>query len=494
MMFKARVATKPPGSISLFTDARWWLFCLIVVTSKFLLLGFDPLPRLFLGDSGVYVWSALYGKIPADRSFLYGYLIRWSSLSTGSLTSLLVLQAFVSAITAIIVMFICRSIFGVSSRLPYLFGLLCAVDPLQLVWERYIMTETISLFFYVLMFLFSFLYINHRRVWHLAVLQLLSVFVISFRMSYLLVVQISAICLPLIAFLPELRAAVRKRSFGLLKPPGLQLAALHLVVSILLIFVLHQGYRQLNGRLGHRGPAYLQASGFSILSTWAPLLQPSDSPDPRLARLIEEGSQFQLSDMRMRDPQLYARGYLISRWRQIEPNPTIANQVAAQTALHALLRNPMGVAVLGAKTFLAYWDFKEIRRQANVELGKAKPQHNWSENMTSTFAEKFRLAPPPAGDAKSYTLLQRYYLIARPYYYIVLLSPVVCGVVIFFVAKGYVLLVLLHSWLIFGTVTILSKAASVRYMQPMSLLTIVIFAILVKAVIDRRSQPTATSA
>ena len=30
--------------------------------------------------------------------------------------------------------------------------------------------------------------------------------------------------------------------------------------------------------------AYLDSSGFSVLAAWAPVLQPVDSPDPRLSR------------------------------------------------------------------------------------------------------------------------------------------------------------------------------------------------------------------
>ena len=141
------------------------------------------------------------------------------------------------------------------------------------------------------------------------------------------------------------------------------------------MFVLHQGYRQLNGRLAGREPALLHNSGLSVLTTWAPVLKPTDSPDPRLSELIAEGDQFRLNDIWSRDGQLYSPGDLVDRWKQIEPNAAISNQVAKQTALNALLRRPMGVATLGAKTFLGYWDFNHIRRQAKVELGKAL--NNW---------------------------------------------------------------------------------------------------------------------
>jgi hypothetical protein len=487
-MFKATPAGKPVDHTRFFTDAHWWLFCFLIMALNFLLLAFDPLPKLFMGDSESYLWTAVSGWIPPDRSFLYGYVIRWSSLGTGSLTSLLILQAFLATVTAILVALICRWIFGLAAGLSYLFGVLCSLDPLQLVWERYVMTETVSLFFYVFALFFSFLYLRQQRLWQLAIVEILSVLAIGFRMSYLLVAQISVVLLPLIAFFPEIRAASRKHSSTLLKASGLKSAGLHLAFSVLFMFVLQQGYRQLNGRLASREPALLHNTGLSVLTTWAPVLKSTDSPDPRLSELIARGNEFRLNDVWSRDGQLYSPGGLVDRWKQIEPNAAVSNQVAKQTALNALLRHPMGIMTLGAKTFLHYWNFKHIRRQAKVELGKMR--NNWPDKKKWNVATHFRLVPPSAREAKTYTLSQRCFLRSQPYYYIVLLSPFVCVGLIFFLAEGYVFLLCLHSWILFGTITILSKDASVRYLQPMSLLTILIFAALVKAVIDRRSQPT----
>src|SRR6267143_4502387 len=166
-MFKGTAAGKPIGYTRFFEDAHWWLFCFLIVALNFLLLAFDPLPKLFMGDSESYLWTALSGWMPPDRSFLYGYVIRWSSLWTGSLTSLLILQAFLGAITSLLVALVCRSVLGLAPGLSYLFGVLCSLDPLQLVWERYVMTETVSLFFYALVLLFSFLYLKQRCLWQL---------------------------------------------------------------------------------------------------------------------------------------------------------------------------------------------------------------------------------------------------------------------------------------------------------------------------------------
>jgi hypothetical protein len=486
MMSKTPAAGEVVAHTGVLKDANWWLFCLLVLTLNFLLLAFDPLPKLFMGDSATYLWTAISGWPPTDRSFLYGYVIRWSSVWTKSLTPLLILQAFLGAVTAILVALVCRWIFRLASRASYLFGFLCSLDPLQLVWQRYVMTETISLFWYVLMLLFAFLYLRERRIWQLAIVQIFSVLVISFRMSYLLVVQVTAFLLPLIAFFPEVRAAFRKHPSTLLKVSGLKSPGVHLALSILFMLVLHQGYRQINGKLARREPAYLHTTGFSILTTWAPALKPIDSPDPRLAKLISEGDQFHLHGIWQRDAQLYWPGYLAARWKRIEPNAAISDRVAKQTALHALRRNPMSIAMLGAKTFFGYWDFNRVHRRAKSDLGKAG--NNWPKTRAWDVGSYFNLRPPQSGDSKAYTLLQRYFLRSQPYYYIVLLSPLLCSGLIFLVPEGYVFLLFLHSWILFGTVTVLAKDVTPRYLQPMSLLTILILGVLVKAVIDRRSQ------
>src|ERR1700675_4027001 len=118
---------------------QWWLFCLFIVSLKIFLLALDPLPKMFIGDSACYISTALIGWIPDDRSYFYGYVIRWVALSTESLTSLLLLQSFISALTALLLAYTCRSLFGLSARGSYIIGFICALDPFQLVWESYVM-------------------------------------------------------------------------------------------------------------------------------------------------------------------------------------------------------------------------------------------------------------------------------------------------------------------------------------------------------------------
>src|SRR6187431_2288977 len=139
---------------------QWWLFCLVVVAIKIFLLALDPLPKMFIGDSACYIATAIVGWIPDDRSHFYGFVIRWVALSVQSLTPLLLLQTLISAATAVLLAHICRTQFGLSVRGSYIIGLICALDPFQLVWERYVMTETISLFFYITGLYYSLLYLK----------------------------------------------------------------------------------------------------------------------------------------------------------------------------------------------------------------------------------------------------------------------------------------------------------------------------------------------
>ncbi|HLC13603.1 MAG TPA: hypothetical protein VJK31_10130, partial [Chthoniobacterales bacterium] len=66
--FASRVDSSP---------AQWCWFCLVVICAKLLLLMLDPSPKFYMGDSRSYIATAVTGWIPPDRSFFYGYVIRW---------------------------------------------------------------------------------------------------------------------------------------------------------------------------------------------------------------------------------------------------------------------------------------------------------------------------------------------------------------------------------------------------------------------------------
>ncbi|HEX7517099.1 MAG TPA: hypothetical protein VF345_07410 [Chthoniobacterales bacterium] len=465
--------------------SQWWFFCLLIVSLKFFLLALDPLPKMFMGDSACYISTALVGWIPDDRSYFYGYVIRWVALSTGSLTPLLLLQSFTSALTALLLAHTCRSMFGLSARGSYIIGFLCALDPFQLVWERYVMTETISLFFYVAGLYFSFLYLKQRRVRHLAIAQGLWVLLIGFRMSYLLVVQVSAVLLPIMAFYPFLLATWRNRRGAQVdRFHAVRLALVHLLTSIAVMLLLHGAYKQANGWLCGRAPAYLYATGLHLLAFWAPILVPADASDQRLARIIEQGDEFDIKELTARNDQRFESGYLVDRWQAVEPDTPRANRIAKETALRALRRNPLAVLHLAARTFAQYWNLKDLRHYASIDLG----HNDLTLEQNAMLAESFHLATDGRIIGAPPTVLQRFFLISWPYCYFLLLSPIL-GVSAVYLAreKQLALLLLLHLVIILAVTFTFAVAPSFRYLQPASVLTLLSIALCLRAFLNNRS-------
>jgi hypothetical protein len=476
-----------PKNLTALSDEanQWWLFCLLVVSLKFFLLALDPLPKMFIGDSACYIATALVGWIPDDRSYFYGFVIRWVALWTESLTPLLLLQSLVSALTALLMACTCRKLFGLSARSSYIIGFICALDPFQLVWERYVMTETISLFFYVAGLYFSFLYLKHRRIRHLAIVQGLWVLLIGFRMSYLPVVQVSTVLLPIMAFTPVLLASWRSRGgaqsdrFRPMRP-----ALVHLLTSIAIMLLLHGGYKQVNGWLCGRAPAYLYATGLHLLAFWAPILVPADALDQRLARIIEQGDEFDIKELTARNDQRFESGHLVDRWQEAEPDTPRANRIAKETALRALRRNPLGVLDLAARTFAQYWNLKDLRHYASIDLG----HNDLTVEQTSMLAERFHFATDGRIIGAPPTVLQQYFLLSWPYCYFLLLSPIL-GVSAVYLAreKQLALLLLLHLVIILTVTFTFAVAPSFRYLQPASALTLLIIALCLRAFLNNRS-------
>ena len=326
-----------------------------------------------MGDSGSYIWTALTGWIPGDRSYFYGYLVRWLAVWPHSFTPLLVAQALASGATAIVFALICSRFFEMSNMLSFLFGLMCALDPCQLVWERYVMTETFSLLVYLLVLYWSLAYLRDWRLWQLAVVQAFSVLLIGFRMSYLLVVQACTILLPLIAFARCAFPVLRKRSEPRTLEAGvLTIGLTHVIASVAMMFVMHGAYKYANGWLSSREPAYLYDAGAHLAAVWAPALEPSDATDPRFGEIIANGHQFKIKDLHLRNHQQYFPGLLMDRWREIEKDPRKNDRVARETAINALRHQPLEIVGLAVKTYMEYWNPESMWRYARIDLGYAQ--------------------------------------------------------------------------------------------------------------------------
>jgi hypothetical protein len=464
----------------------WWVFCVLVFAIKLLLLWLDPTPQLYMGDSASYLWTALTGWIPADRSYFYGYLVRWLAVWPHSFAPLLIVQALASGVTAIVFALICGRFFEISKSISFVFGLLCALDPLQLLWERYVMTETFSLFVYALVVYWSLAYLRDRRLWQLVVVQALSVLLIGFRMSYLLVVLACAILLPLIAFARCALPVLHNRSESRVsEPSALTTGLTHVMASIAVVFVMHGAYKCVNGLLTKREPAYLYSAGTHLVAVWAPALEPSDAMDLRFRDLIANGDQFKIHDLSLRNAQHFGKGFLIDRWTKIEKNRGRRERIARETAMNALHRRPLQIAELAVRTYLGYWSVGSIQRCAREDLGDGE----LTDEQVERIAEEFRFRTTKTVPTQPFSLSQRYFLAAWLYYFIVIVSPLTCAFATWLAReRSFAFLLFAHALILLVVVTALSPQASIRYLHPLSFLTLLSIAICVDW-LARRARP-----
>lgn len=455
---------------------HWTLFCFFIFLLKILLFAADPQPKFVMGDSGSYIWTALTGWIPPDRSYFYGYVIRWSAVWSESLTSLLLVQLTLSAATSVLAALISRLIFNLPLRWAFLIGFLCAIDPVQLLWERYVMTETSSLCLYAFVLYYSLQYLKGRRLRDLILVQVMSVVLIGFRMSFLLLVQVNAVILPLIAFAPDIWQQIRRRSPRVaLSGAMLRLGAGHLLLSATVMFILHTGYKSVNGRLAMREPAYLHTTGTTILALWAPILQPEDGADPEIAELLRHGDEFNLKDFDHRTSQLFAPGFLIDRLTALVPDPAKAEVLAKRTAFNALRRDPMGILSIAFKNYSLYWRESAMKSYAEADFSFFNPP---TPDLITLMGVRFHLAHTNS-DIK--TLLQRYYVVAWPYYYVLLVAPVFAAItVILRSRRKHAVLLFVHASLIVG-VSVTFGGPTIRYFLPVSLIMLLVVALWLKA-------------
>lgn len=452
---------------------RWALFCFAIFVLKLLLFAIDPVPKFYMGDSGAYIWTALSGWIPPDRSFFYGYVIRWTALWMGSLTWLLVVQVCLSAITCILFSSITRVVFELPERWCYVFGFLCAIDPLQLLYERYVMTEAISLFLYAFVTYHSFLYLKRHRLRNLIIVQSASVLLIGFRMSFLLQVQISTIILPLLAFAPDVFKRIRRQPLAeASRMSPARVCAGHLLLSVTLMFLLHAGYKRANGWLSHREPGYLYSTGITLLAYWAPVLQPEDAPDPRLADLIRRGDEFHLKNPVFRNAQRFRPGHLIDRLKTVVPDRSKADSLAKKTALHALWRDPLGILGIGWHTYVCYWNVAAMKNYAELDFSFLRPP---DDTLIALLASRFHLSY--AKDTTTMSPIQLYYIVGWPYYFLILSAPLLSGLAIAIRSVRRYAILLFVNISIMMAMAMTFGSHSIRYLQPISFMTLLLLAL-----------------
>jgi hypothetical protein len=137
--------------------------------------------------------------------------------------------------------------------------------------------------------------------------------------------------------------------------------------------------------------------------------------------------------------------------------------------MNALRRRPLAIVRLTVETYMGYWNLRAIQWYARTDLGYGK----LSDDQVRMFAEKFGFQAAKQLPAQPFSLSQRYFLTAWPYYFVVIVSPLICAIATCLSRdRAFALLLSIHASILMVVVTALSPQASIRYIQPVSLLTL----------------------
>ena len=347
MLFPRRSA-KTAGMREFFSmknrSAQLLLLFLSVVAVKTVIFAIDHRPGLFLGDSQSYLYTALTGYIPDDRSFVYGYFLRLVALWPHSLLDMVVVQTLLSAVSTFLLGFGLLRYANVRLGIAAVFTLLCAVEPLQLLYERFMMTETLATFLFSIYFLLCAGYVRRGKIQVLILAQILAVCLISIRISFLPLVLLLSVLLPVLAPVSQWRRVLTA-----------------LVAAIVISQSLLYGYRAWNGALLNREPAFLYRDGVLLLGALSPIVKPVDYPIASQRKVIFSGLKTDVPFPTYRVYQTWADDGLCNRVIRELKDVQLTNQIARETAIHAALRDPMGVIGLAVRTFREYMNAQRLQ-------------------------------------------------------------------------------------------------------------------------------------
>ena len=439
----------------------------------------DSQPAYFSGDSEAYLATATVRYIPPDRSFLYGLLLRRVAYRTHSLEAMIWMQVLLSAMAAWLLSFALRKIFSAPSWLAAAFGILCSGEPLQLLAERYVLTECCANFLFVLHFVLALLYVKRGKLWALLGTQAIGVVLIGFRISFLPEVLINSVLVPLlspyaIALLRTAKSKISARQIGLL--------AAHLSLSLLVSQGLLTEYRHWYGKLTGREPALFYHDGAFLVAAFSPLIEPEDFPVTYKRAAIFGNLRYDPHDISTRPAQHFLDGGLWPNIRKEFPDEKQANDLAAATAFHALVRQPAGIARLSLQTFLLYFDSTSLQgwvlADESADDSMSPDIRGWLQNIYGVSnPREYQISPT-----------KQWHLLALPWYWVILCSLALSPLVFFVCPKtGRPLLILCTSTalLFLQTATLVVDRPTPRFLTSAAWLVLLLFGLAANEVIGR---------
>ena len=459
-----------------FMTSAWWKLFWAILCLKGLILAVDHTPMFFMGDSGTYIITALSGWIPPDRSFAYGFLIKLITWPWRNLTWFISFQIVLSSATCWMCARLLSRYFECRFKVCVLSGILLAVFPLQLLYERYLLTETVAGFLFVIYLSLLLEYIAAPKFYKIGVLALVGVLLVSIRISFLPCVFALAACVPVLGWWNDWKVKTNNVESLPFSPRRMQKLIVSIAIS-LGSFVLVQGtYQRINGLLSHRAPAYSYADGFFLLCNFSPLCKPDYYPDYKNRDKVFSTLKYDLKDRRMSDPHRWGEGGLVSNIVKNSPDLDEANRRAKETAIQIVKNNPAGIVRLSWERFLDYFDIQLLKEAMKGD----KQNIPLPGYMVQILRENYNYQIMHPEELK--TLSNQWYFGLFWWPLVLLFTPFfILGVGLFIKKPLYpsLLAVLLCAVFIESVAIVLSNGPIVRYLHPLEYLLLISMALLI---------------
>lgn len=354
--------TGRPGGNTIVGHARnrWmdlvWVAC-VVLTIKLVWFLADSTLRLYMGDSMTYLGTAFELSFTGGRSFVYGWILRFTVLPFDSPELIVVLQSLWSAATAVALFGLLTICLEVRRWIAFLAAVLLATEPAQVFLERMVMAETAGLLAFVVGMLFFVVYLRTMKIRWYALGVLFGLGCINLRLSFLPVVLGMAL---VVALLPLLDRA--RRSLGI----ELRASA----AALVLLLASHVAYVHAYGHFSGTGPGYLAMSGMMRIGLVAPLIRPEHFEGTGVPGSILDDVQRPLDDHWQRGHHIWEEDGL---WPLLVERSTQPEQVARVITSRAMLDAPLELVRINIATLGGYFDPNRVRSRMRDDLGVIPP-------------------------------------------------------------------------------------------------------------------------
>lgn len=449
------------------TDRQWYLAVFLIclfLKAGFLLI--DHTVMLYMGDSMAYLMTALRGEVRWERSTAYGLLLYPLAVWPASFWPVLIAQALGGVCVSLCLTHTLRFLYGVRWPLAAAMGLLLCFDPLQIVHERMVLTESLAQTVFAVYMLALLWYLRRTDLRWLLTSVVLGLLLISLRMVFL----------PLVLAAPILVILV--------VPGSRRVRGHHLLMAVALTIVLHGAYRNGMGFLTGGPATYLPDSARFHVSSWAPLLAPEDAEDPVIAGIIRELQigPHPLSSRSEREFHLWRDTGLVARLYRAYPDPLSAIASAKRLAWRAAWRDPLALVRLSVQTYGDFFQYVVTGRwRVPAETGF---WWKYSDEDTALLQAFFGWDATTQGDRS--TLSRWYHTTALPYYFGLLLVPWLLLVLAFALRdqrRRACLLCAGVALVYLGVICTLAVVPVVRYLQVYGYLAVLVLGLALDAAV-----------